>query len=661
MNFKLNAFFYRLAKVFGRNKKISKYKEIFSTTENKLNLQNTSPLEIPDEQLDSDAVNVKSFFQDEFFDKTRTSEFLSEEVADLYPEYIETQDVQTAEKIKKKLKKEIKSLNIKFFALTIFFILSLTLDVLLRIKPAFLSAIPANISVLYSTSSLFILLLSFAVGFKTIKSAFIHIAYAVFAPDTAIIFPLITTFFNCAVSLAFSFFDASFQPNNFVSLFIFNFILIVLNSLFCKKRILKNFKFVTSSKQKYNVDMYSLNELISTINTKKKLFTAYQYKTNFLNNFIRNSHRETFSELIISKIIPFSIIFSVICGILNFIFTRNPTSALGALNISSLTSLPFAMPFLISSIVSALCKYTLKNRTMAIGENAIRKLSNVKSIVLNDSDLYPPNNVVLRGIKTFNGQRIDEAILYAAAVVCHINAPISKVFDKIIMGKRTILTKASDIVYKEEQGVVGWVNGKRILVGNRELLKEFKIVSPSRDYEKKYRIPNCELTYFAVGRELVAMFILEYAPSKSLCQALTSCVKNNIKIFVKTVDSNLTLNKISNDFNLNEKFLTLLSYDDSQKINKLYNKSENCSNAFLATFGSCASLVKSIGACCFAKNNMILVTSIQILQLILNIFLTLYLIFCSSLSELHTLELTIYSLLWFIFILIASKIKKFKY
>ena len=634
---------------------------IFSTTENKLNLQNTSPLEIPDEQLNSDTVNVKSFFQDEFFDKTRTSEFLSEKVADLYPEYTESQDVQTAEKVKTKLKKEIKSLNIKFFALTIFFILSLTLDVLIRIKPAFLSAIPANISVLYSTSSLFILLLSFAVGFKTIKSAFIHIAYAVFAPDTAIIFPLITTFLNCAVSLAFSCFDASFQANNFVSLFIFNFILIVLNSLFCKKRILKNFKFVTSSKQKYNVDMYALNDLIPSINSKKKLFTAYQYKTNFLTNFIRNSQRETLFENFLSKIIPFSIIFSVLCGILSLIFTKSPTYAMVALNISSLTSLPFAMPFLLNSIVSALCKYTLKNRTMVISETAIRKLSKVKSIVLNDSDLYPPNNVVLRGIKTFNGQRIDEAILYAAAVVCHINAPISKVFDKIIMGKQNILTKASDIVYKEEKGVVGWVNGKRILVGNRELLKEFKIVSPSRDYEKKYRIPNCELTYFTVSRELVAMFILEYTPSKSLRQALGSCVKNNVKIFVKTVDSNLTLNKISADFNLNEKFLTLLSYEDSQKINELHNKSENYSNAFLATLGSCTSLVKAVGACCFAKNNMILVTAIQSLQLVLNIFLILYLIFCSSLSELHTLELTIYSSLWFIFTAIASKIKKFKY
>ena len=81
--------------------------------------------------------------------------------------------------------------------------------------------------------------------------------------------------------------------------------------------------------------MYDLNELISPTSHKKKLFTAYQYKTNFLTNFIRNSHRETLSEHLISKIIPFSIIFSVLCGILSLIFTKSPTCALDAINISS--------------------------------------------------------------------------------------------------------------------------------------------------------------------------------------------------------------------------------------------------------------------------------------------------------------------------------------
>lgn len=640
-----------------KNKKISKYEEIFSTTENKLNLQNTSPLEVPDVQPSSDFVNVESILPDEFLNKTRTAELLSEEASYLYPEITEPQDEQTIKSLKEKLKKEIKFLKLKTFAFVFLFILSLTLDVLIQIKPAFLAAIPINILTTYLISSTVILLLSFVFGFKHIKSAFVHLSYAVFAPDTAIIFPFLTTFINCVTSLVYSIIDTSFRSNTFVSLFIFNFLLLNLNSLAVKKRILNNLKFVTSSKQKYNIDVYTLDSILTSVKSKKKIFSAYQHKSNFLANFLRNSHKETLTESIISKIIPVSIIFSVLCGILNLVLTQNPVLSLVALNISSLICFPFAVCLAVNLIVSSLCKYTLKIRTMVVGENAVRKLSKVNSVVLNDSDLYPPNNVVLRGIKTFNGQRIDEAILFAAALLCRINAPISQVFDKIIMGKKNILTNASDIVYKEEKGIVGWVNGKRILVGNRELLKEFKISLPSRDYENKYRIPNCELTYFAIGQSLVAMFILEYTPSKSLCNTLRSCVKNDIKIFVKTVDSNLTTNKIAADFNLNEKFLTLLSYDESQTINKLCNKTSDKSEAFLATFGSCSSFLKTICACCLAKNNIILASAMQFLQIILNIILTLYLIFCSSLSELHTIELTIYSLLWFVSTIAISKIK----
>ena len=99
-------FLYFSAFIFSKNKKTSKYKEIFSTTENKLNLQNTSPLDIPDEQLDSDCFNVRSLFHDEFSDKTRTSEFLSEEITVLYPEYTNPLELDAAKDISKILKKK---------------------------------------------------------------------------------------------------------------------------------------------------------------------------------------------------------------------------------------------------------------------------------------------------------------------------------------------------------------------------------------------------------------------------------------------------------------------------------------------------------------------------------------------------------------------------
>ncbi len=644
----LNRFFDGLINSF-KNKKKVKYKEIFSTTENKLNFKNTSPLEVPDSPT-SDKAQVKSYLNDEFYNETRLAEFLSEETKLLYPE--------DDKNIKEKLKREVNSLKTGAVILFLLFSISVCFDALIRVKPKFLIEFCSNTSTIYSICSMILLILSCLVGFKIIKSAFLHFSCAIFTLDTAIIFPLIFTFFHNIVLIIFSFFYGYFSYNALTSLFIFLFMLTVLNSISIKKRILYNFKFINSLRPKYNIDIYSLKELLNLRKTKSSLLTAYQYKTKYLSNFINNSFKVTFLDFIVANFIPVSIIFSLFCGIVNFVFGKNLILSLEITNICLVIFNPIVFSFIINTVISSACRYALKSRAMIISENAINKLSNIKSIVLNDSDLYPPNNVVLRGIKTFDGQRIDEAILYAAAVVCQLNTPISRVFDKIILGKRKILTKASDIVYNEEKGVVGWVNGKRILVGNRDLLKDFKIIPPSRDYEEKYRVPNCELTYFAVGQNLVAMFILEYAPSKSLAPALVSCIKNkDIKIFIKTSDSNITIHKISHDFSIDKKFLKILSYKDAQIINEVYDKTEPKSEAFLSTFGSCFSFIKTISICCIAKSNIVLVASLQILQLILNIFLILYLIFCSSVSYLHTLEVTVYSILWFIFTFFASKIK----
>ena len=124
---------------------------------------------------------------------------------------------------------------------------------------------------------------------------------------------------------------------------------------------------------------------------------------------------------------------------------------------------------------------------------------------------------------------------------------------------------------------------KRVLVGNRGLLKEHKIAPPSHDYEEKYKMPNCELTYFAVGRELVAMFILEYLPSKTLSGVLNSCIKNKINFFVRTVDCNITTQKISDDFGIKKKHFTMLSSKEKQAAEELSKKIADKTSSFAAT------------------------------------------------------------------------------
>ena len=649
----MNKFLGSLANVFHRKKKHSHYKEIFSTAENLRNTQSTNPLLLDDDfsktQNGDCAQNSKKWIRNY---KDRRAKILQQELFEMCPEY---NGPLYAHAVKDGLKKEIKALNKQALWICAIFTISVCLDFSVKIMPNFLDFPLLSVASLQLIVSTFLLVLSFILGYKTIKKALIHLSKVIFTLETSVVFPAVASTINCLASLFLSFFNSSFRQNTFVSLFLLHFILVILTNLLSKKRILSNLRFVASSKQKFNIDVLPISKVTQANKSKRKIFMAHQHKTDFLSNFIQNSHEEAFAEKLVSNLVPFSVIFSLVCGILNFAFTQNAESSLVALNISALLSLPVFLPFVSSLILSSLSKFAIKNRAMVVGESGLKKLARAKSVVLNDSDLYPPNNVILRGIKTFSGQRVDEAIILAATLVCRLGAPISQVFDKIILGKKAVLSKASNVKYVDGRGAIGWVNGQRVLVGNRELLKEYKIAPPSHDYEEKYKMPNCELTYFAVGGELVAMFILEYLPSKTLSGVLHACIKNNIKIFIKTVDCNVTVQKIAHDFGLRAKHLTILTNKEKQVADQLDKKVADKTSTFAASLGECSSFLKLMCGAVSANAKLLFTSSIQLLQTVISLAVISCLTIGGNITELHNTEWLIYSVLGLSVPLLISK------
>ena len=647
-----------LTSTFHRKKKPLRYKEIFSTAENRSNTKNTNLFILNDgfskaphdDECAQDSGNwIKKYCE-------RKNKILQQELFEMCPEYngpLYTHAVKDA------LKKDIKTLNKQALWTCAIFIISICMDFFVKLRPNFLEISFLNASMLYLILSTFLLISSFILGFKTIKKSVIHLSKVIFTLETSVIFPAVASTINCFVSLFLSFFKPNFQPNTLVSLFLLNFLLVISTKLTNKKRILSNLRFVTSAKQKFNVDVAPFGSATKLNKSKRKIFTAYHHRTNFLIDFIKNSHEESFSEKLVSDLVPFGAIFSFVCGILSFIFTKNAESSLSALNISALFSLPVALPFVSSLIVSSLSKFALKNKSMAVGESALKKLAKTNSVALNDSDLYPQNNVILRGIKTFSGKRVDEAIILAATVVCRLGAPISHVFDKIILGRKAVLTKASNVKYVDGKGAIGWVNGQQVLVGNRKLLKEHKIAPPSHDYEEKYKMPNCELTYFAVDRELVAMFILEYLPSKTMSGILHSCIKNNIKIFIKTVDCNVTIQKIAHDFGLREKHVTILTNKEKQASDQLDKKVEDKTSAFAATLGDRSYLLKLMCRAVSSNAKLFFISSVQLLQTVISLVMILCLTIGGNITELHNTEWLIYLVFWVVFSLVAANVKRF--
>ncbi len=60
------------------------------------------------------------------------------------------------------------------------------------------------------------------------------------------------------------------------------------------------------------------------------------------------------------------------------------------------------------------------------------------------------------------------------AILKEAKNPIAKVFEKVVDETEGDLPEVESVLYEDELGLVGWVNGERILVGNRELMTKIQ-------------------------------------------------------------------------------------------------------------------------------------------------------------------------------------------
>lgn len=393
--------------------------------------------------------------------------------------------------------------------------------------------------------SAFVFLIALVTFFEKFCSGLMEILKLKINPNCILFLGSIGVLAQLSLSLLLKRYEQSFP---LVGLLIFFSILLEKNELYITNKVKQNFKFEISKRKKIAVN---LNSSLEKINIEEK-------NQNY--DFFKNNLQYEFWEKIFSIISIVSICLSVVFSIFNLILRKDIFYILWSFNFALIFSFPILLPFTLYFKIYSFAKKSIRKGVMLFSPKKINKTAKLKSVNFLSSDLYPAGNVVLKEIKTFHGQRVDEAILYAATLSSTTEGPLNTVFDKIILGQKKMLDKVSDASYEDNKGLIGWVNGKRIMVGNRELLKSHEITPPSRDYEDKYHTANEGITYIAVGYELIAMFVLEYLPNPKLKKSLKIAERNNLKICVRTSDSNINLDRISKDFLVSPKNIQILPF-----------------------------------------------------------------------------------------------------
>ncbi len=397
-------------------------------------------------------------------------------------------------------------------------------------------------------------------------------------------------------------------------------------------RIHKNFKFVSYKDTKYAVHIIEDRKTASEIGRAAVALgdpvVCYNKKTNFLTKFLENSYEANIGKKAMKVYTAFALGISLLIGILYAVFSGSVMNSLTVFVSTICIATPAGALAAINYPLLRTAKRGLRHGAMIVGWQAAEQFGDVHALVADALEVFPSESVLLHGIKTFSGARIDDAILDAAAVSIAAGGPLSSVFRRVIQNRTDILREVDTLIYEYDMGMSGWVGGRRVLVGNRRLLENHGVDVPSRDFEARYVKGNRQIVYLSTAGELSAMFIISYTPDEGIKKALKCLCGAGITLLVRTCDPNVTEELICGTYELDSYFVEVLGAAAGRNYEQLITLKSDENEAILASNGRLEGTATGVGCCCRLYNAVRFGLITQVvggaLGISLAVFLTLY-------------------------------------
>lgn len=471
-------------------------------------------------------------------------------------------------------------------------------------------------------------------------------------------------FFGCLVQAAVLFVN----PGYLKSPDVFLYSSVAMFSLFCNcmgklnmvHRVLRNYRFIASDSDKYTTEMVepaSLAENIVKDLAIREPALCYRKRSQVLDGFVSHSFSEDPSDRWARVASGICLVLSLAVGCSIYFFKQDLVGAAGAFSLLLCLSAPFSLMFAFNVPFSRTCKTLNRYGGVLAGYSAVERLYDLNGLVVSDTDLFPRGNVLLHGIKTFGGERIDEAILKAASVLCAGESDLKPVFMKVIENRTDILLPYDSFAYENAMGYSCWIENKRVLVGNRELMRNHGIDLPSADYEAKYRKEGeRELLYLATSGELTAMFVLSYTANEQVGQLLARLDKTGALIAVKTGDPGLTVSRISETYGLPEDMFTLVHSHTAAQLDALHD--DRPGDCGLTTMGSFLSFAQGILCALGAKSGVLAALVVQFVGLGLGVALAALFALTGGAGQLSTAVVLGYQFVWLVLTVALPALKK---
>ncbi len=426
-------------------------------------------------------------------------------------------------------------------------------------------------------------------------------------------------------------------------------------------RIIQNFEFLTDTNDKYTVEDI-VNEVDAAIIARNLLagdpLLKYSVKTDFPTSFMEISCADEPADKISKIIGPVMLGLNIALFVILGIIEQNWGYAFNVLTAGVIITCPVISLLATNLALSGVSRSLASKGAMVCGFEGAHITHNSNALVMEASDLFGVRSCDLHGIKTFNGAKIDDAILQTAAVIIKTKSPLAQVFDDVIVGKQSILPDVDGVIYEDKMGTSAWIYQKKILVGTRDLLIHHGVAVPKEDFEHKYTRKGRKALYLAVAGKISAMFVVSYSADNTIKKSLKKLEKSGITILLRSCDPYINEENIMEIFDLPEGFIRVMTSSNARIFEKYSDMVVEKSPAYTVHNGTPLGFISGIrGSECLVALESALSVLVSFGSSI-GFGITALLGFLNGMSQLNALNVIIFQAVWSIFVLIISKIRR---
>ncbi len=411
----------------------------------------------------------------------------------------------------------------------------------------------------------------------------------------------------------------------------------------------RNFAFVSYPGEKYAATLIEEENAVQEIGRRatgsnEEAAVGYFHRTDFLTDYMTNAYEDHRGDEWSRWITPAAFGLSLALSLISFLGE-------GVHNFWDWLSV-FTGMVCVSMQVSHLAvqlplnqcgKVMLSRGGFLVGWKAVRQFGQLDALVVDIADLYPDESMLLHGIKTFSGTHIDEAILTAASLVVRSGGPLAMIFRRIIENKEELLSEVDSLVYEQGMGISGWVDGRRVFVGNRRLLQNHGVDVPSLDYEARYAKDGRRLVYLSLGGQLSAMFVVSYLADPEIQDALQDLCRSRVTLLVRSCDPNITSADLCESFGLDEYYVDVLPAAAGRAYMQLVERTKESMPAVMASNGHILGTAWALSVCRSLNVKCMLALATQTIVAAFSLFICLVRALEGPLDLLLLLLLTIVS------------------